>query len=77
MSWFLKAKHRQIFVISFAGMFFGLMLLGIVAFLAQLYMIYFMGMLTKQLELKRQPSFQEALLECVLYFFFFVGIWIL
>lgn len=41
------------------------------------YQIYFLAKLVKTLELQREARFEEYVLECVLFYFYIVGIWII
>jgi hypothetical protein len=53
------------------------MLFSLVAMLAGFYQIYFLAKMVKMVELQREVRFEEYLLECVLFWFYFVGIWII
>ncbi len=53
------------------------MLFVLLAMLSGFYRIYFLAKLVKTLELQREVRFEEYLLECVLFWFYIAGIWII
>ena len=51
--------------------------LQLLAMLCQFYRIYFMARAVKSVELGRLARFDECIVECILFWFWIVGIWII
>lgn len=61
---------------AFPFMFFIFyMLFALLAMVGGFYQIYFLGKLVKTLELQREAHFEEYIVECILFWFYIVGIW--
>lgn len=77
---FLSSSEADVYSSSgfpaFPFMFFiAYMLFGLLAMVGGFYQIYFLGKLVKTLELQREIRFEEHLIECLLFWFYIVGIW--
>lgn len=67
-------EPEPFFGLSFVFIIF-YMLFALLAMVSGFYQIYFLAKLVKTLELQREVRFEEYLLECVLFWFYIVGIW--
>lgn len=69
-------EPEPFFGLSFVFIIF-YMLFVLLAMFSGFYQIYFLAKLVKTLELQREVRFEEYLLECVLFWFYIVGLWII
>lgn len=67
-------EPEPFFGLSFVFIIF-YMLFALLAMLSGFYQICFLAKLVKTLELQREVRLEEYLLECVLFWFYIVGIW--